>query len=213
MHIAHLHICTFAHLHISQISTLAHQQTWAKFAKFCNFFPKSNFFLGLDTAENEPCKDLQKVCKILQDLQKFVKFCKTCKIFLQKFRQKFWQTLKFSRIFLEFFGIFRNFQKNVWNFLLPTNHRYRTTARSAPVDTASTPQLQLLQGSKQRQKVPGSQLQVLRSIKNQNSIFFLIFKDFKIFIAREARPPQAPLRDPVAPSIETPQQKSLKKKS
>jgi hypothetical protein len=29
----------------------------------------------------------------------------------------------------------------------------------------------------------------LRSIKNQNSIFFLIFKDFKIFIAREARPP------------------------
>ena len=49
----------------------------------------------------------EEVCKILQDLQKFVKFCKTCKIFLQKFRQKFWQTLKFSRIFLEFFGIFK----------------------------------------------------------------------------------------------------------
>ena len=39
---------------------------------------------GLDTAENEPCKDLQKVCKILQDLQKFVKFCKTCKFFFAK---------------------------------------------------------------------------------------------------------------------------------
>ena len=124
------------------------------------------------SASIQPRTSPAKICK------KFVKFCKTCKFF--------WQTLNFSRIF---FGIFRNFQKNVWNFLLPTNHRYRTTARSAPVDTASTPQLQLLQGSKQRQKVPGSQLQVLRSIKNQNSIFFLIFKDFKIFIAREARPP------------------------
>ena len=84
-------------------------------------------------------------------------------------------------IFKNFFGIFRNFQKNVWNFLLPTNHRYRTTARSAPVDTASTPQLQLLQGSKQRQKVPGSQLQVLRSIKIQNQIFSarLRFQDFR----------------------------------
>ena len=31
--------------------------------------------IGVDTAENEPCKDLQEVCKILQDLQK------VCKIF------------------------------------------------------------------------------------------------------------------------------------
>ena len=200
MHIAHLHIAHQSNQHISTLADLG------KVCKILQFFSKIEFFLGLDTAENEPCKDLQKVCKILQDLQKVCKILQDLQIFLQKFRQKFWQTLNFSRIF---FGIFRNFQKNVWNFLLPTNHRYRTTARSAPVDTASTPQLQLLQGSKQRQKVPGSQLQVLRSIKNQNSIFFLIFKDFKIFIAREARPPQAPLRDPVAPSIKTPQQKSL----
>ena len=164
MHIAHLHI---AHLHIAHQSN-QHISTLADLGKVCKilqFFSKIEFFLGLDTAENEPCKDLQKVCKILQDLQKVCKILQDLQIFLQKFRQTFWQTLNFSRIFLEF-------SKNVWNFLLPTNHRYRTTARSAPVDTASTPQLQLLQGSKQRQKVPGSQLQVLRSIKNQNSIFF-----------------------------------------
>ena len=62
---------------------------------------------GLDTAENEPCKDLQKVCKILQDLQKVCKMLQDLQIFLQKFRQTFWQTLNFSRIFLEFFGIFK----------------------------------------------------------------------------------------------------------
>ena len=135
------------------------------------------------TSPAKICKKFVKFCKICK---KFVKFCKTCKFFCKNLGKIFCKLWIFQGFF---FGIFRNFQKNVWNFLLPTNHRYRTTARSAPVDTASTPQLQLLQGSKQRQKVPGSQLQVLRSIKNQNSIFFLIFKDFKIFIAREARPP------------------------
>ena len=63
--------------------------------------------IGVDTAENEPCKDLQKVCKILQDLQKVCKILQDLQIFLQKFRQKFWQTLNFSRIFLQIFGIFK----------------------------------------------------------------------------------------------------------
>ena len=76
-----------------------------------------------------------------------------------------------------------------WNFFAteqsPLPHdgaeRPRRHSKKAPTST--------FLGSKQRQKVPGSPLQLLRSIKNQNSIFFLIFKDFKIFIAREARTP------------------------
>ena len=36
--------------------------------------------IGVDTAENEPCKDLQEVCKILQDLH--------LQLFLQKVFQK-----------------------------------------------------------------------------------------------------------------------------
>ena len=126
----------------------------------------------------------------------FWKFFEVLRNF-QNFWKMSWNFFEFFGILWKCFGIFWNFRKIVWNFseffekmfgffLLPLPN---DGARSAPVDTASTPQLQLLQGSKQRQKVPGSQLQVLRSIKNQNSIFFLIFKDFKIFIAREARPP------------------------
>ena len=68
-----------------------------KVCKILQFFSKIEFFLGLDTAENEPCKDLQKVCKILQDLQKV---CKNLQD-LQFFLQNFWQTLNFSRIFQE----------------------------------------------------------------------------------------------------------------
>ena len=152
--------------------------------------------IGLDTAENEPCKDLQKVCKILQDLQKVCKILQDLQIFLQKFRQKFWQTLNFSRIF---FGIFRNFQKNVWNFLLPTNHRYRTTARSAPVDTASTPQLQLLQGSKQRQKSARVATSSVEIDQKSKFDFFSDFQRFQDFHRARSAPPLGTSARPCRP--------------
>ena len=167
MHIAHLHIAHQSNQHISTLADLG------KVCKILQFFSKIEFFLGLDTAENEPCKDLQKVCKILQD------FRKVCKILqdLQNVLQNFWQLffgifkncLELFGIFKKQFGIFRNFQKNVWsssefskqslnmswNFLLPNNHSYRTTARSAPVDTASRQQLQLFQAPSNDKKCPG----------------------------------------------------------
>ena len=110
--------------------------------------------IGVDTAENDPCKDLQKVCKILQDLQKkfvklnFARFAKFLATFFGIFKNClelfgiFKNRLEFFGIFkkwLEFFGIFKKFLKMSWNFWLPNNHSYRTTARSAPVDTANRP--------------------------------------------------------------------------
>ena len=46
--------------------------------------------IGFDTAENEPCKDLQEVCKILQDLH--------LQLFLQKiFQKRFSKMLRAKR--------------------------------------------------------------------------------------------------------------------
>ena len=140
MHIAHLHI---AHLHIAHQSN-QHISTLADLGKVCKilqFFSKIEFFLGLDTAENEPCKDLQKVCKILQDLQKVCKILQDLQIFLQKFRQNFWQTLNFSRIF---FGIF----KKCLEFFatdespLPNDGAERPRRHSQYAPTSTSPRLQ-----------------------------------------------------------------------
>ena len=150
--------------------------------------------IGVDTAENDPCKDLEKVCTILQDLEK------VCKILqdLQNVLQNFWQLfLEFSKIVqnfsefsknsLEFFGISK---KNVWSSSEFSKKKFEhvleffaTEQSRLPNDGAERPRRHSQQattstflGSKQRQKVPGSQGQVLRSIKNQNSIFFRFCK-------------------------------------
>ena len=82
-----------------------------------------------DTAENEPAKNLQKVCKILQDLQKVCKMLQDLQHFLQKFRQNFWQTLNFSRIF---FWNFSEFSKKCLEF-------FATDESPLPNDGAERP--------------------------------------------------------------------------
>ena len=110
MHIAHLHICTFAHLHISQINARLHI-----------------------SGQKEVCKilqDLQKVCKNLQDLQIFFakflanfeffkNFSRSCCRFFSKIRQRD-DRCSSSKIFkftTENFLIFHIFEKKkCWSF-------------------------------------------------------------------------------------------------
>ena len=117
-----------------------------------------------------------------------------------EFSKNIWIFSEFSKNRLEFFGIFkksfgffRNFQKKClkmfWNFFAteqsPLPHdgaeRPRRHSKKAPTST--------FLGSKQRQKVARVATSGAEIDQNSEKRFFLIFKDFKIFIAREARTP------------------------
>ena len=105
----------------------------------------------------------------------------------------FKKCLEFFGIFKKSFGFFRNFQKKClkmfWNFFAteqsPLPHdgaeRPRRHSKKAPTST--------FLGSKQRQKVARVATSGAEIDQNSEKRFFLIFKDFKIFIAREARTP------------------------
>ena len=134
-----------------------------------------------------------------KNVWKFLEFSKTCLEFFGIFKK----CLGFFGIFKKSFGIFRNFQKIVWIFSefskkclkmfwiffateqSPLPHdgaeRPRRHSKKAPTST--------FLGSKQRQKVARVATSGAEIDQNSEKRFFLIFKDFKIFIAREARTP------------------------
>ena len=132
----------------------------------------------------------------------FLEFSKKCLEFFGIFKN-IWNFSEFSKIFKKSFGIFWNFQKIVWIFSefskkclkmfwiffateqSPLPHdgaeRPRRHSKKAPTST--------FLGSKQRQKVARVTTSGAEIDQNSEKIIFLIFKDFKIFIAREARTP------------------------
>ena len=101
--------------------------------------------------------------------------------------------INFFGIFKKSFGFFRNFQEKMFENVLeffateqsPLPHdgaeRPRRHSKKAPTST--------FLGSKQRQKVARVATSGAEIDQNSEKRFFLIFKDFKIFIAREARTP------------------------
>ena len=138
-------------------------------------------------------RNFQKMFGIFRNFQKIVwKF--------SEFSIFFWNFSEFSKNRLEFFGIvkksfgfFRNFQEKMFENVLeffateqsPLPHdgaeRPRRHSKKAPTST--------FLGSKQRQKVARVATSGAEIDQNSEKRFFLIFKDFKIFIAREARTP------------------------
>ena len=116
---------------------------------------------------------------------------------------------EFFGIFKKSFGIFWNFQKIVWIFsefskkcLKMFWNFFATEQSPLPHDGAERPRrhskkapTSTFLGSKQRQKLPGSQLQVLRSIKIQKKKIFSDFQRFQDFHrARSAHPLGTPTR-------------------
>ena len=73
--------------------------------------------IGVDRAENEPCKDLQKVCKILQDFQKVCKKLQVCKN-LQFFCNIFGKLWKFQESFKNFQRFFFKNSAAWWSLLV-----------------------------------------------------------------------------------------------
>ena len=146
--------------------------------------------------------NFQKMFGIFRNFQKCLEFFG---IFKKSFGifQNFQKIFGFFGIFKKSFGIFwnfqksfgffRNFQKNVWKCFgiffateqSPLPHdgaeRPRRHSKKAPTSTSL--------GSKQRQKVARVATSGSEIDQNSEKRFFLIFKDFKIFIAREARTP------------------------
>ena len=145
------------------------------------------------------------VWKILEFSKKCLEFFgifKKCLEFFGIFKN-IWNFSEFSKNRLEFFGIFkksfgffRNFQKKClkmfWIFFAteqsPLPHdgaeRPRRHSKKAPTST--------FLGSKQRQKVARvatSGTEIDQNSEKRFFDFFLFYKDFKIFIAREARSP------------------------
>ena len=107
-----------------------------------------------------------------------------------EFSKNVWNFLEFSKNRLDFFGIFKKkCLKMFWNCFAteqsPLPHdgaeRPRRHSKKAPTST--------FLGSKQRQKVARVATSGAEIDQNSEKRFFLIFKDFKIFIAREARTP------------------------
>ena len=117
--------------------------------------------------------------------------------------RNFQKYLEFFGIFKKSFGIFWNFQKIVWIFsefskkcLKMFWNFFATEQSPLPHDGAERPRrhskkapTSTFLGSKQRQKVARVATSGAEIDQNSEKRFFLIFKDFKIFIAREARTP------------------------
>ena len=107
----------------------------------------------------------------------------------RNFQKIVWNFSEFSKKCLEFFGIFKKKFEHVLEFFATEQSRLPNDGAERPRRHSKKAPTSTFLGSKQRQKVARVATSGAEIDQNSEKRFFLIFKDFKIFIAREARTP------------------------